>query len=412
MRAADPDSPYSWAVAAATLVLASLSFGAANSLPMLFPELSAEFGWDGGSVASLYGATMAGAAVSSLLMGRLLDRIGFFPIGVVATLAMCGGMALASVATARWQFYLIYAVLIGGLGQGAFLSTVAAAVSQWFLRSRSLAVAIALCGQGVGGLLVPPLLRAVSGGHGWRDALLAYAAVAVVAMLAAMALYMPRPPVGLGRPRSLAGPPAGAAAPDGGRLIVWLALALLLANSAAAGVASHLVSYGAQAGLSPVRAGALMSAHYGLVLVARLAIGYSLDRLDKYAVLLATTAIQIVGALLLQFTDSIAMVVAGAAAIGIGFGGYYPAYGALMQGHYPKEQVGRRLTELYLASFIAAGFGTWLVGTLFDLRGGRFDLAFFAALLLSMLALGIVLACKSRIAGHGGAKRLALPAQR
>ncbi|MFJ0782661.1 MFS transporter, partial [Bordetella bronchiseptica] len=136
MRAADPDSPYSWAVAAATLVLASLSFGAANSLPMLFPELSAEFGWDGGSVASLYGATMAGAAVSSLLMGRLLDRIGFFPIGVVATLAMCGGMALASVATARWQFYLIYAVLIGGLGQGAFLSTVAAAVSQWFLRSR------------------------------------------------------------------------------------------------------------------------------------------------------------------------------------------------------------------------------------------------------------------------------------
>ncbi|CFP55646.1 membrane protein [Bordetella pertussis] len=193
---------------------------------------------------------------------------------------------------------------------------------------------------------------------------------------------------------------------------MWLALALLLANSAAAGVASHLVSYGAQAGLSPVRAGALMSAHYGLVLVARLAIGYSLDRLDKYAVLLVTTAIQIVGALLLQFTDSIAMVVAGAAAIGIGFGGYYPAYGALVQGHYPKEQVGRRLTELYLASFVAAGFGTWLVGTLFDLRGDRFDLAFFAALLLSVLALGIVLACKSRIAGHGGAKRLALPAQR
>ena len=46
-------------------------------------------------------------------------------------------------------------LLVGGLGQGAFFSPLAAAVSHWFERHRAVAVSIALCGQSVGGLFIP-----------------------------------------------------------------------------------------------------------------------------------------------------------------------------------------------------------------------------------------------------------------
>jgi len=413
-----PDSFYSWLVAVATLMLASLSFGAANSVPILFPEIAGEFGWGGGRVASLYAVTMAGGAVASVCLGRVLDRVGFFRIGVLATCATCAGIALASLATELWHFYFIYGVLVGGLGQGAFLSTLAAAVSQWFVKNRAMAVAIALSGQGVGGLCIPPLLRALSSTGGWREALWTYASLSCLVMAACIMLFFPAPPrspppaargrsgadrrerrgpssAGSGEAsrRAQGGPPKPAPS-----LIVVLFIALWWANSATVGVSSHLVAYGAMAGLAPVLAGTLMSAHYGVVLVARLSAGYWLDRVDHYSVLLFTTGIQIFGTLIVLLADSVPMVVAGALAIGIGFGGYLPAYGAIIQTHYPKSQVGRRMTELYLASFVGAGGGTWLVGALWEYRGGNFDLAFAATLCLSIMALLVLIASRRLIA--------------
>ena len=409
-----PDSAYSWLVAVATLILASLSFGAANSVPILYPEIAGEFGWGSSKVASLYAATMVGGAIASLCLGRALDRIGFFKIGVVATCATCGGMLLASRATNLWQFYLIYGVLVGGLGQGAFLSTLAAAVSQWFVRHRAMAVAIALCGQGVGGLCIPPLLRAWSDMSGWRDALWMYALSCVVLMGASILLFSPRPPGEAGAAPQGRSDPADAASlrsaaslapvPSDRRLPApspWLIVVLFIvlwgANSATVGVSSHLVAYGAMAGLTPVLAGTLMSVHYGVVLLARLSAGYWLDRVDHYSVLLVTTGIQIFGTLVVVFADSVTMVVVGAMAIGVGFGGYLPAYGAIVQSRYPRSQVGRRTTELYLASFVGAGGGTWMVGALWEAGDGTFDLAFATMAALSVMAMVVLVSARSLI---------------
>src|SRR5690606_38026847 len=70
----------------------------------------------------------------------------------------------------------------------------AAAVSQWFDRHRTLAIAIAASGQSVGGLLIPPLLRSTADDFGWRVALQGYGIVAGALLLACAFAFRRLPP--------------------------------------------------------------------------------------------------------------------------------------------------------------------------------------------------------------------------
>ena len=204
------DSAYSWAVAAATLALASLSFGAVMSIPILFGPIARDFGWHHGRVAMVHTGAMVCAGLFSIVFGRLLDRRGFFPIAVCGALATGTGLVLVSRATSFWEMALAFGLLVGALGQGAFFSPLAAAVSHWFDRHRGIAVAIALSGQSIGGFLVPPLLRVAAEHVGWRSALQAYGLLCSAGMLVAATLYLPAPP-----PTHVASDPARS--PAGGR---------------------------------------------------------------------------------------------------------------------------------------------------------------------------------------------------
>lgn len=185
-------SRYSWWVAFVTLVIASLSFGAVTSVPVLLKPLAVEWGTGAGTVAMVHTSAMVGAGVGSLVLGRLLDRFGFFGISVLAASATGLGLLLAGAADDLLTLHLAYGLLIGGIGQGAFFGPLAAAVSQWFDRHRALAIAIAASGQSVGGLLLPPLLRWSAEDVGWRATLQGYG-IAAGTLLLACAFVFRRP---------------------------------------------------------------------------------------------------------------------------------------------------------------------------------------------------------------------------
>ena len=393
-----PDSGYSWAVAAATLVMASLSFGAVTSIPILFAPIARDFGWSHALVASVHTATMISAGLSSIVLGRLLDRRGFFVIALFAAVAPGTGLVLASRATTFRHMVLAYALLVGGVGQGAFFSPLAAAVTHWFDRHRSLAVAIALSGQGVGGLLVPPLLRVAAEGVGWRAALQGYGIICTVGMLAAAALYAPRPPVqrhtvvSSGGSAGSAGSAGSEPTPQGStRTTFLLGTLLLCSNTATFGIAGHMVSFGEHVGLGPAAAGFMMASLFAATLVSRLAVGHWLARGGIYSMMIATSLLHAAGAWLVLAAGSPLVVVLGVVVVGLGFGGYVPAYGSLVRSMFPAQQAGRRLSELYLLGFLGAGSGTWIVGALRDVRGGSFDWSFLATALLASVACIVLL---------------------
>lgn len=391
------DSGYSWAVAAGTLVLASLSFGAVTSVPILFAPIARDFGWSHGLVALVHTFTMICAGAGSIVLGRMLDRRGFFLIAVCAALATGLGLVLASHATSFWQMALAYGLLVGGVGQGAFFSPLAAAVTHWFDRHRSLAVAIALSGQSVGGLLVPPLLRVAAEHQGWRTALQGYGILCSVGMLAAASLYAPRPP---GQEHG-AGNSGTAVRRRSGRSLGLLGFTLWCSNTATFGIAGHMVTYGEQVGLGPAAAGSMMAALFGITLFSRLGVGHWLARGGIYRTLIGTSLLHGCGAWLVLAAGSPSQLVLAVLVVGLGFGGYLPAYGSLVRSMFPAQEAGRRLSELYLLGFLGAGSGTWIVGALRDARGGDFDWSFLAMASLASIACVVLLARRRAFDGDG-----------
>ena len=88
---------YSWWMAAMVLVIASISFGAVIAVPVLLKPLAHEWHTGAASIAWVHMSTMIGAGVGSPVLGRLLDRHGFFPI------ALAGAVSFTSLlGVLRW----------------------------------------------------------------------------------------------------------------------------------------------------------------------------------------------------------------------------------------------------------------------------------------------------------------------
>ena len=131
------DSPYSWRVIILTLVITSLSFGAVTSVPILLKSIAAEWGFVVRSVSLVHLSAMMGAGFGSLVLGRMVDRFGFFRIAVAGAIATIVGMALAGQAIELLTLHHAFGLLVGGLSQAAFFSPITAESSRWFSRHRS-----------------------------------------------------------------------------------------------------------------------------------------------------------------------------------------------------------------------------------------------------------------------------------
>lgn len=380
-------TPYGWWVACVTLVIASISFGSVTSVPILLKPLAREWQVGASTIALVHTSAMVGAAAGSLLLGRMLDRFGFFGISAIAAVATGTGLVIAASAENLLTLHLAYGVLVGGIGQGAFFGPLAAAVSQWFDRQRALAIAIAASGQSVGGLALPPLLRWSAEEYGWRQTIWSYGVAAGLILFACAFAFRPAPP-----PQPTTNP----AAAEPARVIIdrsgffLLGLCMALFNLATFIAIGHLTAFGEESGLAPPTAAAITSVMLGVTLVSRLAMGRLSQRFGHYRVLAAVSAVHVIGVVLLAAADSYAIILVAVVLIGLGFGGYVPAYAVLVRELFPAFQAGRRIAEIYFFAFLAAGAGSWLGGVARDVSGNYalpFSLAAFSALAGALLLL-------------------------
>lgn len=91
---------------------------------------------------------------------------------VVATGGLVFGVAhiLASLSERLWEFALTQGLLMGVGTSMTFVTTTSVAPT-WFDKRRGLAMGIIVAGTGVGGMIWPPILRAIINSLGFRDAM-------------------------------------------------------------------------------------------------------------------------------------------------------------------------------------------------------------------------------------------------
>lgn len=393
------DSRFSWRVAVTAAAMGALSFGAVASVPILLKPLSQDWQAGASTISLVYTSAMFGAAIGSVVLGRMLDRIGFFPIALFASVATALGLVLAASAQDLPVLHLLYGVLIGDIGQGAFFSPLTAAVSQWFERYRAVAIAVVACGQSVGGLLLPAVMRWGVDAVGWRGTLAVYGLTAGIALVACSFAFRRAPPRHVAPPERFAGGASPRSPTRGGFLMLGLCMAL--SNHATFIVIAHLTAFGEEQGFAPVAAAAGVSAMLGISLVSRLLVGHLSTRWGCYNFLLAMSVLLAIGSAVLALAPGPLGIVTGAMAMGLAFGAYLPGYAILVRELFPAAQAGRRISEIYFFAFVAAGIGSWTGGWSRDVTGGYF-VPFWIAAASACSGAVMLLSCRSRLHGRAG----------
>jgi predicted MFS family arabinose efflux permease len=111
-----------------------------------------------------------------------MDRFGMCRVVAVALLLIAAGSGLTVFMSASWQLLLCWGVLVG-LGTGSMALVFAATVvDRWFVRHRGLVTGVLTAAGATGQLVFLPVLAQLAQGPGWRFAsvTVAVAALAVV----------------------------------------------------------------------------------------------------------------------------------------------------------------------------------------------------------------------------------------
>ncbi|RSN04145.1 MFS transporter [Nonomuraea sp. WAC 01424] len=171
-----------WWVAAVAFVAILGAAGFRATPGVLITPLHEEFGWSTGTISLAVSINLVLYGVTAPFAAALMDRFGMRRVVSLALLLVALGSGLTVLMTASWHLLLFWGVFIG-LGTGSMALVFAATVTdRWFVRHRGLVTGILTAAGATGQLVFLPVLAALAEGPGWRAASLtvAGAALAVV----------------------------------------------------------------------------------------------------------------------------------------------------------------------------------------------------------------------------------------
>ena len=337
-------------------------------------EMATEFGWPREVPSLAFALQFIGSGFGGLVMGRIVDRIGFGAPALLATVMVSSGGMLVSGISEAWQLYAIYVVMFGLSGQGALAAPALANIGRWYSEHRGRAVGIVSSGQALAGIVWLPVFGYVILQIGWRDMFFWYGVFSLCVMLPLCLLVYHKPPAHK--------TPAEKLNADGsikeepplpmthGGLQLGLCCAIFGCCVAMALPLGHLVSFVTDRGHPIQNAVEVQSIMLLCAFLSRaLVLGILSDRWGGMRALLIFSSAQAVMLTVFTITHDLWARYVVAALFGLGYGGLFPVYAVAIRDHMPITEVGKHTGVVFFVGAVAMGFGGWLGGYLFDLTG-------------------------------------------
>jgi MFS family permease len=349
-------------VIGATTAMA-LGFGCLGLTSVFIRPLEAEFGWTRAEVSLGYAAATIGMALGGYIWGRVSDRLDIRALLMIGSAGIVASLLSMTLVQSLWQFHLANLVL-GGFGFAVLYAPVVTATSEWFDRSRGMAVGIVTAGGALGQGVIPFLASFLIDRLGWRLSFLSLA----VGTLLALALTLPRVarPDGAGA-ESAAAARRSADSSKGERLrVAALSLAAFLCCACMGVPLVHMASFvGAVCGSPAMGATSLLVAMlFGTI--GRVCFGFIADRigyLPSYALASAIQTACVVGYPLLGDGASL---IALSAVFGFGFAGNMTCLILCIKEAVPAHRFGGALGLTMMIAWFGMGVGGYAGGVLFD----------------------------------------------
>ena len=397
-----------WLVGLSSIMLTLMSLTVFQGLGTMLVALERQFLWSRTALSGAFSLARIEGAVLGPLEGVLIDRIGtrrmvmigYTIMGVgfiwLSQIESLGNLRLIakispfdSLDESLIQFYLAYIFITLGSGLGGWLALIAL-VNNWFSRRRSFAMATAMSGIHLGGLLVTPFALAIDT-YGFESTALGIGIVL-------LAIVGPATKAIRNHPEDMGLHPDGdtqrshvdgagnstseAVVDDEPEFTVmqalktpafWmLTIAQVASSVAIVTLALHLVPKLTDSGISLITANFVVTLYTFVAFVSGFIAGYIADRISKIAVLFVCMFMQALAMGILTVTDSLPMAWLFAVLWGAGFGGRVPLLTAIIGDFFGRRNFGSILGLNMVPSNVAMIFAPLFAGFMFDLRQSYF----------------------------------------
>ena len=401
---------YGWVVLACLCCAGFARQGPAVATLSIFVQpLTREFGW---SRTALSGAVSLGgvlAALSSPLIGPLLDRYGARLTLCIAVLVTGIAMMLLSLTQSLLVFYLLFCIARMNWA-GPFDLGIYGGVSNWFVARRAFATSIATVAQMAGLVAMPLIAQLAMRQHGWRGGWLAIGSVTLLIGFLPVWLFMVRRPEDLGLvPDRAAGNIAGGATKAGptiypepsfsrkqalGTSAFWLLLLYtVLVYPVQAGVSLQQAAHLIERGIEPTIAATIVSTFSLMSAIASAACGLLPRRLPIRYPLALIGGFLAAGTLSMVGISSAKQGYVAAALFGFGIGGVLTLLPIAWADYFGRANFAAIRGVALSVQVIAQALGPLISGVLHDWTGNyRWALQCFAV--LSCLSVAAALAAR------------------
>jgi len=373
---------YGWIILACLCCAGFSRQGPAVATLSIFVEpLTREFGW---SRTALSGAVSLGgvlAALSSPLIGPILDSHGSRVALCLAVLVTGIAMMLLSLTPSLLVFYLLFCVA-RMMWAGPFELGIYGAVNNWFVARRAFATSVATVAQTAGLVAMPLIAQLAMRQHGWRGGWLAIGFTTLLIGFLPVWLFMVRRPEDLGLvPDRRAGGRSVASRPDRHEpnfsrreairtAAFWLLLLYtVLVYPVQAGVSLHQAAHLIERGVEPTIAATIVSTFSLMSAVASMACGF-LPRLLPIRYPLALIGmILTVSTLLMVVISSASEGYVAAALFGFGIGGILTLLPIAWADYFGRANFASIRSVALSAQVLSQAAGPLLSGALHDWTG-------------------------------------------
>ena len=291
-------------------------------------------------------------AMLSPLAGVYADKYPsrlLFGTGLLLMTFVCFAMSFI---TAAWQFLLLFAFPVSIVACFASLVPANAVVSRWFVRRVGLALGLTALGQGLPGVILPPIIAAVLPSLGWRMIWRIGGIVTGLVILPIVVWVLRDRPTeregayyvtgGSAERPHHAGSSAGLTWRDFlARRNFWVLVIMFLSLLAGyLGTATNLAPIVASHGLSEKSAGALLSVFNLSQLTSTLVAGMMSDRFGNRLPLASLAFASTIGSVLVAFGNGLPTMILSVALIGFSMG-FWPLLAAACTLEFGAEGAGR-----------------------------------------------------------------------
>ncbi|HWW80858.1 MAG TPA: MFS transporter [Steroidobacteraceae bacterium] len=403
---------YAWIVLAITFVVLLISAATRATPGVLMVPLEQEFGWSRATISIAISINLLLYGLTGPFAAGLVNRYG--PRRVMAVAAFLMGLGTLATITMKhpWQLIALWGVVVG-TGTGIIAIVLGATVVQrWFYLHRGLALGLLTASSATGQLIFLPVLAQLVVSSGWRWAVIAVAAVALLIAPITFLVMRDRPqekgltPLGLPDTETIPAPATGnpfVAAVGALRMAsrsreFWiLAGSFFICGASTNGlIGTHLIPACMDHGIPEVQAAGLLAMMGIFDLVGTTGSGWLSDRYDSRILLMTYYGLRGLALLYLPYgfiSESHGLSLF-AVFYGLDWIATVPPTVALTRQAFGAEKAGLVFGWIMAAHQVGAAVAASFAG-LIRTTEGNYDHAFiFAGVLCVISAVGVLFAGK------------------